>query len=61
MLTVKLDPYLKYLDMLSFNDNGFIIKDGTKLVIPEGMRTRWIDYLQNLRSSTRVNEATQKC
>jgi len=37
--------------MLSIDDNGLIIKDGTRLLIPEGMRTRWIDYLQNLHSS----------
>jgi hypothetical protein len=39
------------LDMLSIGDNGLIIKDGTRLLIPEGMRTWWIDYLQNLHSS----------
>jgi len=51
VLTVKLDPFGKYLDMLSIDDNGLIIKDRTRLLIPEGMRTRWIDYLQNLHSS----------
>jgi len=30
MFTVKLDSCLKYLDMLSIDDNGLIIKDGTK-------------------------------
>jgi RNase H-like domain found in reverse transcriptase len=40
VLTVKLDPYQKYLDLLSIDDNGLIIKDGTKLLILEGMRTR---------------------
>ena len=39
VLTVKLGPYGKYLDMLSIGDNGLIIKDGTRLLIPEGMRT----------------------
>jgi hypothetical protein len=39
VLTVKLDPYQKYLDLLSTDDNGLIIKDGTKLLILEGMIT----------------------
>ena len=39
VLTVKLGPYGKYLDMLSIGDNGLIIKDRTRLLIPEGMRT----------------------
>jgi Integrase zinc binding domain len=51
MPTVKLYPFVKYLDMLSTDDNGLVIKDGTKLVFPEATRIQWIDYLQNLHSS----------
>jgi len=44
-LTVKLDPYVKYLDVLSIDDNGLIIKNRTKMVIPEEIRIWWIDYI----------------
>ncbi len=40
MFVVKLD--LKYLDVMSIDDNSLSIKDGTKLVIPEDMRSSWI-------------------
>jgi hypothetical protein len=61
VLTAKLDPYGKYLDMLSIDDNGLNIKDRTRLLIPEGMRTGWINYLQNLHSSTeKVIESARK-
>ncbi len=39
VLTVKLDPYRKYLKMLSIDNNQLIIKDGTRLLDPENMRT----------------------
>jgi hypothetical protein len=39
------------LDVLSIDDNGLIIKNRTKMVIPEEIRIWWIDYLQNLPSS----------
>ncbi len=39
---VKLDPYLKYLDVMSIDDNSLSIIDGTKLVIPGDMRSSWI-------------------
>jgi len=61
VLTVKLDPYGKYLDMLSIDDNGLIIKDGRRLLILESMRTRWINYLQNLHlSPEKVIERARK-
>jgi Integrase zinc binding domain len=61
VLTVMLDPYGKYLEMMSIDDNGLIIKDRTRLLIPEGMITRWIDYLQNLHSSSeKVIERARK-
>jgi hypothetical protein len=50
-LIVKLNPYVKYLDVLCIDDNGLIIKNTTNLVIPEGIRIWWIDYLQNLHPS----------
>jgi hypothetical protein len=37
MFVVKLDLYLKYLDVMSIDDNSLSIKDGTKLVIPKDM------------------------
>jgi hypothetical protein len=51
MLTVKLDPLIKSLKMLSIDDNGLIIKDETKFVFPKGMRIWRINYLQSLHSS----------
>ncbi len=39
VLTVQLDPYRKYLNILNFDDNQLIIKDGTRLLDPENMRT----------------------
>ncbi len=35
-----------FTTLYGIDDNGLIIKDRTRLLIPEGMRTRWIDYLR---------------